>query len=550
MYRLSFTIVLLLAMTPLLAQSPHGNDLKIDCGQCHNPNGWEIDYATLQFDHNTTNFELEGSHSTTDCKACHTDLTFKNTTTDCMSCHLDVHSQSVGNDCMRCHNSESWLVFNIPELHEQNGFPLIGAHTNLSCIECHSNESSLIFNPIGNECIECHRDDYMATTNPNHPLSGFSTDCLECHSPLSMGWDSGGINHDFFPLTQGHDIQDCSRCHDVTNFSNISDDCFSCHMDDYAQTTNPNHQAANFSTDCNECHTTAPGWMPAILNHDFFPLTMGHDIQDCNECHINGNFNNTPTDCFACHSDDYNATSDPDHQAANFPTDCVLCHTTSPGWMPATVNHGFFPLTLGHDIQDCNECHINGNFTNTPTDCFACHADDYNATTNPDHQAANFPTDCASCHSTNPGWMPAVLNHDFFPLTLGHDIQECASCHINGNYTTTPTDCFACHMDDYNATTNPNHSAAQFPTDCVTCHTTNPGWMPATFDHDSMYFPIYSGQHEGEWNQCIDCHINTSNYAVFTCVTCHTQIDMDDEHEGVSGYVYQSNACFACHPNP
>ncbi|QQX78096.1 MULTISPECIES: hypothetical protein [Aequorivita] len=460
-----------------MGQSPHGTSLKIDCSQCHNPEGWTVDLQTIKFDHSTTNFDLEGTHQVADCKSCHTSMVFNEAPSDCISCHTDVHSQSVGNDCVRCHTSENWLVFNIPEIHEENGFPLIGSHSNLSCVECHSNESSLIFNPLGNECIECHRNDYLATQNPNHSLSGFSQDCIECHNPLGLGWDSTGIIHDFFPLTLGHDIQDCSQCHDVTNFSNISADCFSCHDDDFAQTTNPNHTNAGFSTDCVECHTTNPGWVPATINHDFFPLTLGHDVQDCNACHINGNFNNTPTDCFACHDDDYNQTTNPNHIAANFPTDCVVCHTTNPGWQPATINHDFFPLTLGHDIQDCNACHINGNYNNTPTDCFACHEDDYNQTTDPNHIAANFPTDCASCH------------------------------------------------------------------------TTNPGWTPATFDHDNMYFPIYSGKHEGEWNSCVDCHTNPNDYSTFSCFLCHSQGEMDDEHDEVNGYIYESNACFACHPD-
>ena len=476
MYRLPFIALFLLSFT-LLGQSPHGTDLKLDCAQCHNPEGWSIDYETFKFDHSSTNFELEGTHAVTDCKACHTSLVFNEAPNDCISCHTDIHSQSVGNDCVRCHTSDNWLVFNIPEIHEENGFPLIGSHTNLSCVECHSNESSLIFNPLGNECIECHRDDYLATQNPNHISAGFSPDCVECHNPMGFGWDAGGIIHDFFPLTQGHDIQDCSQCHDVTNFSNISSECIACHDDDFTQTSNPSHINAGFSTDCLECHTTAPGWMPATLNHDFFPLTMGHDIQDCNQCHINGNFNNTPTDCFACHDDDYAQTTNPNHQTSNFPTDCATCHSTNPGWMPAVVNHDFFPLTLGHDIQDCNQCHINGNFNNTPTDCFACHDDDYAQTSDPNHQAANFPTDCASCH------------------------------------------------------------------------TTNPGWMPATFDHDGEWFPIYSGRHEGEWSSCTDCHTDPNNFSVFSCFMCHLEGETADEHEGVSGYIYQSNACLQCHPD-
>lgn len=338
-------------------------------------------------------------------------------------------------------------------------------------------ETSLIFNRLGNECIECHRDDYFATQNPNHALSGFSTDCIECHDPLGFGWDAQNILHDFFPLTKGHDIQDCSMCHDVGNFSDVSADCFACHMDDYAMAQNPNHQSGNF------------------------------------------------------------------------PTDCMQCHTTDPGWMPATINHDFFPLTLGHDLQDCNLCHQGGNFSNTPTDCFACHMQDYAQTNNPNHQQAGFPTDCASCHSTNPGWMPATVNHDFFPLTLGHDIQDCTMCHENGNFNNTPTDCFACHMDDYANAQDPNHQAAGFPTDCVQCHSTNPGWMPATFDHDGKYFPIYSGKHDDVWSSCTDCHMNSNNFSVFTCLNCHPAGETADEHEDVSGYMYESNACFACHPD-
>ena len=187
MQRLSFIIVLICCPFIFWGQSPHGNNLKIDCAQCHNPSGWEIDYDTIKFDHSSTDFELEGTHAIVDCKSCHAELVFENAPTDCISCHLDVHSASVGNDCMRCHTSESWLVFDIPELHEQNGFPLIGAHSNLSCVECHQMESSLIFNRLGNECIECHRGDYVMAQNPNHVVSGFSQDCVECHSPLGFG---------------------------------------------------------------------------------------------------------------------------------------------------------------------------------------------------------------------------------------------------------------------------------------------------------------------------------------------------------------------------
>lgn len=625
MYRLSLAIILVLGALPSLAQSPHGDALKMDCVRCHNPSGWTINRQTIQFDHDKTDYPLEGSHQQADCKLCHTTLMFDEVpSTECVSCHSDIHSQSVGNDCVRCHGSETWLVDNIPELHEENGFPLVGSHGNLSCVECHTSETILRFDRIGNDCISCHREDYANAQSPNHETAGFSTDCTECHNPLGFGWDSESINHDFFPLTSGHDIQECAQCHTTGNYADASPECVSCHQDDYAATQNPNHESAGFSADCVSCHTTNPGWTPATINHDFFPLTLGHEIQDCTQCHITasyadaspecvschqddyagtlnpnhqtsgfstncvachttnpgwspadygnhdffplnlghdiqdctqchttGNYADASPDCVTCHQEDYNATQNPNHTTSGFSTDCVSCHSTNPGWTPATINHDFFPLTMGHDIQDCTQCHTTPNYADASPDCVSCHQSDYDQTSNPNHTTSGFSTDCVSCHTTNPGWTPATINHDFFPLTLGHNIQDCAQCHTTTNYSDASPDCVGCHQNDYDQTTNPNHQAANFPTDCVACHTTNPGWTPATFDHDAQYFPIYTGKHrQGEaWNDCVECHANPASYADFTCFTCHLQPEMDDKHKDENGYEYVSTTCLECHPN-
>ena len=380
MYRLPLTIILLLSALSLFAQSPHGEELKMDCVKCHNPSGWEINYQTIQFDHDKTDFPLEGSHGRTDCKLCHSTLVFEEVpSTDCFSCHTDIHSQSVGNDCIRCHTSDTWLVNNIPELHEENGFPLVASHGSLSCIECHSSGSLMVFDRVGNECINCHLDDYASTQSPNHQIAGFSTDCTECHSPFGFGWDSENINHDFFPLTGGHNIQDCTECHTTPNYSDTSPDCVNCHNDDYASTQNPNHSTSGFSTDCASCHSTNPGWMPATINHDFFPLTGGHNIQDCTECHTTPNYSDASPECVACHQSDYDQTNNPNHLAANFPTDCVACHTTNPGWSPATFDHDaqYFPIYTGKHRQgevwnDCVECHANP-ASYADFACFTCH---------------------------------------------------------------------------------------------------------------------------------------------------------------------------------
>ncbi len=51
----------------------------------------------------------------------------------------------------------------------------------------------------------------------------------------------------------------------------------------------------------------------------------------------------------------------------------------------------------------------------------------------------------------------ADINHDFFPLTLGHDIQDCTQCHTTGNYADADPNCVSCHQTDYDDSTNINH---------------------------------------------------------------------------------------------
>lgn len=343
----------------LLAQNPHGDNLKIDCASCHSPAGWEIDAAywnsldpdkpltvnaqgvvieKARFHHGKTGFALKGQHAVVDCRGCHDKLVFSDVSPACISCHTDVHQQTVGADCSRCHNSSNWLVDNITELHQENGFPLLGMHAMANCTDCHKSETYLRFDRIGNDCVTCHIEDYSATTAPDHKVAGYSTTCSDCH-------DQAG-----------------------------------------------------------------PDWM----------------------------------------------------------------------WRAGAGNHLFFPLTKGHQIDDCTQCHIGGNFTNTPTDCFACHESDFRSTVSPDHETGNFPTDCKICHTTEPGW---------------------------------------------NAT--------------------------AFTQHDQTYFPIFSGKHEGEWNQCTDCHTTAGDFKAFSCVDCHEHNNagqLANEHDDVSGYSFSSSACYNCHP--
>ncbi len=341
------------------------------------------------------------------------------------------------------------------------------------------------------------------------------------------------------------------QCH-ANGFVGTPTNCDACHMADYTGTVEPNHTQAQFSMDCTQCHT-ADGWTPSSYDHmnaTGFALNGSHANVNCNQCHAAG-YTNTPNTCEGCHLPDYNATTDPNHVTAGFPTDCALCHDEG-NWNTATFDHNTtaFPLTGQHTTVDCMQCHANG-FVGTPTNCDACHMADYNATTAPNHAQSGFPTDCAQCHSSS-AWTPATFDHDDtgFPLTGQHVNASCNQCHANG-YAGTPTDCGSCHLTDYNSATNPNHAGEGYPMDCTMCHSTA-AWDPSTFNHDSQYFPIYSGNHNGEWNTCVDCHTSPGDFSTFSCIDCHehdNQNSVDNDHQGESGYSYNSAACFNCHPN-
>lgn len=457
------------------------------------------------------------------------------------------HGDDFDIDCSECHSPTDWKILpdRKPFDHSITGFPLVGQHQSLNCRSCHA---TLKFSANIADCIACHTDLHQGTVGK---------DCAKCHTPKTwMVEDVNGLHQKSrFPLVGNHLTADCQQCHTRyvdLYFEPLNTDCYSCHLNEYNSTQNPNHASAGFSTDCQDCHAiTATEWTSVNVVHDFFPLVGGHAISDCFQCHEQGgNFTGLSPECFACHQNDYNnPNNDPNHVLANFPTECQQCHTIN-GWSPSSFDHNMtaFPLTGEHITIACQDCHENG-YTGTPTECYSCHQQDYEGVQDPNHVLKGYSTNCTECHTTN-GWDDIInFNHSItqFPLTGVHITTDCNDCHEQG-FTNTPMICFACHEPDYNNSTDPNHIAAGFPTTCEDCHQTI-AWTPATFDHDGRYFPIYSGEHAGEWELCSDCHKVPNNFSVFTCISCHehNQPDMDDKHDGIQGYVYESSACLSCH---
>lgn len=314
----------------------------------------------------------------------------------------------------------------------------------------------------------------------------------------------------------------------------------------------PEYPHGGFFGDCTVCHDEER-WIPAEpaadwRHPDSFGLRGAHRSAKCRACHLTLDFSKAPTDCVGCHTDPHRG---------ELGTDCGLCHTPR-NFLDRSAQldrHRAtrFPLMGAHAVQDCEACHVPQpqgarTWVGLPIECVACHRSDYESASDPDHLQARFPTECHLCHTPS-FWENARFDHGVtrFPLTGAHRNLDCRACHADG-YSGTPTDCVACHESDYRGTTDPDHEVLGFPTDCTVCHSTSE-WEDADFrQHDSLFFPIYSGRHNGRWSQCSDCHTQSGNFGFFSCFLCHTGDETGREHSDVPGYEYDSIRCYQCHP--
>jgi hypothetical protein len=490
-----------------------------DCASCHSVSSVQWGGS---FDHVLTGFPLTGAHRALFCSRCHQGNRFAGTPTQCVSCHQPDYAASknpphasngISTDCVSCHTTMGWQPSTFD--HNKTPFVLTGAHMAVQCVQCHPG-GRFVGTPM--TCVNCHQAKYSATVNPPHASNGISTDCISCHT--TMAWQPATFDHNktIFPLTGAHIAVTCIQCHKNGKYPGTPTICVSCHQNEFNTAMAPPHVASAFSTDCISCHTMV-AWQPSTFDHSktIFPLTGAHVTVSCAQCHKNGQYPGTPTACISCHQNDFNTANAPPH--TGFSTDCTTCHTLT-AWQPATFNHGNtpFPLTGGHIIVACANCHKNNVYAGLTTDCYTCHTTTFAGATTPVPHAG-FPTVCATCHTTNPGWKPSIFDHNnsTFPLTGAHPAVPCASCHKNNVYVGLPTNCYGCHQQDFAAANSPPHTG--FSTDCTTCHTTV-AWQPATFDHSKTIFPLTGGH---TTVACANCHKNNVYAGLTTdCYSCHT----------------------------
>ncbi len=179
------------------------------CKSCHtdhigrNANIVLLNSAT--FDHETTDFDLLGSHSGISCSACHKpEKKYSEAATDCYSCHKeqDAHKGNLGEQCGDCHVPEAWKEFDYD--HDATDFPLEGKHKDVLCASCHLNEQ---YEDTPQDCNSCH---YL--NDIHNGRNG--TKCQDCHN--TQQWDKSKFDHDRdteFRLRGKHSDIPCEACH-------------------------------------------------------------------------------------------------------------------------------------------------------------------------------------------------------------------------------------------------------------------------------------------------------------------------------------------------
>jgi hypothetical protein len=393
-------------------------------------------------------------------------------------------------------------------------------------------------------------------------------DCTACHRrdawrPLldTLRFDHAASTR--FPLLASHREAECVSCHVGARFDSpdvAPDACSSCHGDPHA---------GALGLDCARCHVEESFSLTdgeEIHQSTRFPLEGAHLGVACVACHDFGEgatYTEADPACVTCHQGDYDSTSEPGHVAAGFPAACLECHSQVT-WEDALFDHtanAGYSLVGAHEAAACTSCHVGPDFAPefqpaSADDCLTCHQEDYVSTSEPGHVAAGFAAACLECHS-QVTWEDALFDHTAnagYPLVGAHEAAACTSCHVGPDFAlefqpASADDCYSCHEQDYASGTD--HAAQGFPTACLDCHAQT-AWTGASFTrHDTQYFPIYSGRHQTAWSTCFDCHqAAPQDFLVFTCLSCHehSQAETNGRHGSVPDYVYDSIACYDCHP--
>ncbi len=421
------------------------------CSACHSEHaGREADIVGLQpdlFDHQLTEFSLNGAHALATCSACHeTGLPHREAPLTCMGCHgsEDVHGGNLGESCGDCHESATWQPVTFD--HDSTDFPLTGGHESTTCLGCHSDQTfqSPAAGSHQAQCIDCHQIDDV------HNSSNGSA-CADCHS--SNSWTDSLFDHAAqtgFALDAAHALLTCGNCHvEPGVYEPLETRCVGCHASDDV------HLGRN-GTDCADCHNQS-NWDESFdhLAETGYALLGAHADSQCSNCHTDGLEKPLAIDCAGCHASD-----DPHQETLS---GCGDCHGQSAWNTDQRFHHDLasFALVGLHRVASCEQCHDSLVFSPLSHQCTDCHEDE-------DHHAGAMGSQCSACH--NPaGWSYWTFDHGQvtdFTLTGAHEDIGCSGCHLPGHPAERQSRaCAACHRSD-------DVHSGRFGQNCDRCHLT------------------------------------------------------------------------------
>ncbi|MEZ5978683.1 MAG: cytochrome c3 family protein [Planctomycetota bacterium] len=447
-----------------------------------------------------------------------------------------VPHDSFPGDCSLCHTGNDWNTIkdDFAFDHEaMTGVALTGAHAQAECLRCHNDRGPVqVFASQG--CAGCHENVHRGQLGDN---------CSDCHTDSDWRPKEQIAQHarTGFPLVGAHAATACWMCHSAAQegiFTGASTDCASCHMNAATSATSVDHVAQGWLQNCQE---------RARPDHSAGPASSTRPSRWSARTRAR----TAPSATSAGSSPARHGTAPP----ATPPSSPRRRTRTTrrPGSRrtarPATRRRPGRTRRSSTPPGTCpGRTPSRTAAAATPAACSpgrrptapVCHATDYAAATNPNHQAGGFPTSCETCHSTS-AWQGANFDHSSWRLTGAHAGATCAECHTGGMYQGTPTDCAACHIAAYNSTSDPNHQTSGFPTNCEQCHTTIM-WDGALFSHTS--WPL-TGAHLG--TSCAQCHTGGVYQGTPTdCASCHIA-----EYNGTSDPNHTAagfpTTCQTCH---
>lgn len=483
-----------------------------ECKRCHTDHkGRTADIVLLDravFDHDVTDFPLEGAHTKLTCARCHVaKAKYRDAPSTCIGCHKadDVHRGRLGTACADCHTQKSWTGGKFD--HGKTKFPLTGKHQKVACGSCHPGER---YQKIPVACVACHR------LHDVHQ-GRYGQKCETCHVP--EGWKRVVFDHDktTFPLRGGHQKVRCDTCHMNRLYeTTLGTACVTCHRKDDVH-------KGRYGTKCETCHGVED-WKRVTFDHDktTYPLRGQHRRVRCATCHTNRLYETKlGTTCISCHRND-------DAHRGRYGQKCETCHSVE-GWKRNSFDHDktTFPLKGAHQKVRCDTCHRGSLETKLGTSCHGCHAKD-------DVHRGQQGERCERCHNET-GWRTKVFfDHDLtrFPLIGLHAVVPCEQCHPTATYKNTPLECIRCHQKD-------DKHERRLGIRCARCHNPN-GWALWRFDHDKQTRFVLDGGHRNLG--CHSCHRKPTETDVrvpAACIACHQG---DDIHRGAFG-----PACERCH---